>query len=54
MRPFPQIVRDMPPAMRFLGVVMLLQLVLWTIVPDLLFSILPLDTLEAIAWGSGF
>ena len=54
MKPFPQIVRDMPPAMRFLGVVMLLQLVLWTIVPDLLFSILPLDTLEAIAWGSGF
>ena len=54
MKPFPQIVRDMPPAMRFLGVVMLLQLVLWTLLPDLLFSVLPLDTLEAIAWGSGF
>ena len=54
MKPFPQIVRDMPPAMRFLGVVMLLQLVRWTLLPDLLFSVLPLDTLEAIAWGSGF
>ena len=54
MKPLPQIVRDMPPAIRFLGVIMLLQLALWTLIPDLLFSILPLDTLEAIAWGSGF
>ena len=39
---------------RFLGVVMLLQLVLWTLVPSLLFNVLPLDSLEAAAWGSGF
>ena len=54
MKPFQHIVHDAPPAVRFLGIVLLLQLVLWTVLPDLLFSVLPLDTLEAIAWGSGF
>ena len=54
MKPIPQTVRDMPPVVRFLGVVMLLQLVLWTLVPSLLYSVLPLDVLETIAWGSGF
>lgn len=47
-------IHDAPPAVRFLGIVLLLQLVLWTLLPDLLFSVLPLDTLEAIAWGSGY
>ena len=54
MKTIPQTIRDMPSSVRFLGLVALLQLVLWTVVPDLLFSVLPLDTLEAIAWGSGF
>ncbi len=54
MKTLPQTVRDMPPMVRFLGVIVLLQLVLWTLVPSVLYSILPLDSLEAIAWGSGF
>ena len=54
MKTIPQTVRDMPPVVRFLGVVILCQLVLWTLVPSLLYSILPLDSLEAAAWGSGF
>ncbi len=54
MKTISQAVRDMPPMVRFLGVVVLLQLVLWTLVPSLLYTVLPLDTLEAIAWGSGF
>ncbi len=49
-----QTVREMPPMVHFLGVVVLLQLVLWTLVPSLLYTILPLDSLEAVAWGSGF
>lgn len=47
-------IRELPPTVRFLGVVLLLQLVLWTIVPSLLYKLLPLDSLEAVAWGSGF
>ena len=39
---------------RFLSVIVLLQLVLWTLAPSLLYTILPLDSLEAVAWGSGF
>ena len=54
MKTIPQIIRDTPLMVRFLGVVVLLQLVLWTLVPGLLFNILPLDSLEAAAWGSGF
>ena len=54
MKTIPQTVRDMPPMVRFLGVVVLLQLVLWTLAPSLLYTILPLDSLEAVAWGSGF
>ena len=54
MKTITQIVRDMPPMVRFLGVIVLLQLVLWTLIPRLLYSILPLDALEAAAWGSGF
>ena len=54
MKTIPQMIRDMPPAVRFLCAVALLQLVLWTLVPSLLFKILPLDSLEAAAWGSGF
>jgi 4-amino-4-deoxy-L-arabinose transferase-like glycosyltransferase len=54
MKTIPQTIRDMPSAVRFLGVVLLLQLALWTLVPDLLFKVLPLDSLEAVAWGSGF
>jgi len=54
MKSLSHIIHDAPPAMRFLGIVLLLQLVLWTVLPDLLFSVLPLDTLEAVAWGSGF
>ena len=38
---------------RFLVIMMLLQLVLWTLVPCLLYTTLPLDSLEAVAWGSG-
>ena len=44
----------MPPMVRFLAVVVLLQLVLWTLVPSLLYTVLPLDSLEAVAWGSGY
>jgi len=54
MKSFQHIIHDAPSAVRFLGTVLLLQLVFWTILPDLIFSVLPLDTLEAIAWGSGF
>jgi len=54
MKPFRSILRDAPSPVRFLGVVLLLQLVLWTLLPALIFSVLPLDTLEAVAWGSGF
>ena len=54
MKTIPQIVRDMPSAVRFLGIILLLQLVLWTLVPSLLYNVLPLDSLEAVAWGSGF
>ena len=54
MKTIPQTVHDMPPMVRFLGVVVLLQLVLWTLAPSLLYTILPLDSLEAVAWGSGF
>ena len=54
MKTIPQTIRDTPPAVRFLCAVVLLQLVLWTLVPGVLFKILPLDTLEATAWGSGF
>ena len=39
---------------RFLCAILLAQLIVWTLVPDLLYSILPLDSLEALAWGSGF
>ena len=54
MKTIPQTLHDMPPVVRFLGIIILLQLVLWTLVPSLLYSILPLDSLEAVAWGSGF
>ncbi len=39
---------------RFLDIMLLLQLVLWTLVPSILYTVLPLDSLEAAAWGSGF
>ena len=54
MKTIPQTVLDMPPMVRFLSVIVLLQLVLWTLAPSLLYTILPLDSLEAVAWGSGF
>ena len=54
MKSIPQTVRDMPPMVRFLGIIIVCQLVLWTLVPSLLYTILPLDSLEAVAWGSGF
>ena len=54
MKSIPQTVRDMPTMVRFLSLIVLLQLVLWTLVPSLLYTILPLDSLEAVAWGSGF
>jgi 4-amino-4-deoxy-L-arabinose transferase-like glycosyltransferase len=54
MKTIPQTIREMPPSMRFLGIILLLQLVLWTLIPSLMYSILPLDTLEAVTWGSGF
>jgi len=54
MNRFQTIYRDAPPLMRFLGIVLLLHLTLLTLAPDLLYSILPLDSLEAVAWGSGF
>ena len=47
-------IREQPPIVRFLGVIMLLHLVFWTLIPDLYYSVLPLDSLEAVAWGSGF
>ena len=46
--------REQPPIVRLLGIIMLLHLVLWTLIPDLLYTALPLDSLEATAWGSGF
>ena len=46
--------REQPLLVRLLGTILLLHLVLWTLVPDLLYSVLPLDSLEAVAWGSGF
>lgn len=54
MKLLPLKIREQPPVVRFLGAIMLLHLVLWTLVPDLLYSILPLDSLEAVAWGGGF
>ena len=54
MKTIPQTVREMPSPVRFLSIMLLLQLVLWTLVPDLLYTVLPLDSLEAEAWGSGF
>ena len=54
MKSLPPKIREQPPTVRFLGAVMLLHLALWTILPDLLYSVLPLDSLEAVAWGSGF
>ena len=54
MKTIPQIIREAPSVVRFLAVVVLLQLVLWTLVPSVLYTVLPLDTLEAVAWGSGF
>lgn len=54
MKTIPQTIREMTPSLRFLGVILLLQIVLWTLVPSLLYSILPLDALEAVTWGSGF
>lgn len=54
MKSIPLTIRELPPNVRFLGVILLLQLVLWTLVPDLLYSVLPLDSLEAVTWGSGF
>ena len=54
MKTIPQTVRDMPPMVRFLGIIAVLHLVLWTLVPGVLYTVLPLDSLEAIAWGSGF
>ena len=47
-------IRRQPPVVRCLGVVMLLHLILWTLIPALYYSVLPLDSLEAVAWGSGF
>lgn len=54
MKSIPSRIREQPPIVRFLFLVLLLQLVLWTLVPALLYTILPLDSLEAVAWGSGF
>lgn len=54
MKTIPQTVRDMPPMAKFLGVIALLHLVLWTLMPSVLYTVLPLDSLEAVAWGSGF
>ncbi len=54
MKTISQTVREMPPMVRFLSIIVLLQLVLWTLVPSVLYTILPLDSLEAVAWGSGF
>ena len=54
MKSFQLKIQEQPPAVRFLGMILLLHLVLWTLVPDLLYSVLPLDSLEAVAWGSGF
>ena len=54
MKTISQAIREMPPPVRFLSIILLLQLVLWTIIPDLLYTVLPLDSLEVEAWGSGF
>ena len=39
---------------RFLWAVLLAQMLVWTLIPDALYSVLPLDSLEALAWGGGF
>ena len=54
MKTIPQAIREMPTSVRFLCIVLLIQVVLWTLIPSLLYSILPLDALETAAWGSGF
>jgi 4-amino-4-deoxy-L-arabinose transferase-like glycosyltransferase len=54
MKSFPFKINEQPLLVRLLGAILLLHLVLWTLVPDLLYSVLPLDSLEAVAWGSGF
>ena len=54
MKSFALKIRELPPTVRFLGIILLLQLVLWTLVPTLLYTVLPLDSLEAVTWGSGF
>ena len=54
MKVLPLKIREQTPLVRLLGAILLLHLVLWTLIPDLLYSVLPLDSLEAIAWGSGF
>ena len=51
---FARMIQEAPGVVRFLGAILLAQLIVWTLVPDLLYSILPLDALEALAWGSGF
>ena len=54
MKSIPLTIRELPPNVRLLGIILLLQLVLWTLVPSLLYTVLPLDSLEAVTWGSGF
>jgi 4-amino-4-deoxy-L-arabinose transferase-like glycosyltransferase len=54
MKSSPLKIQEQPLLVRLLGAILLLHLVLWTLVPDLLYSVLPLDSLEAVAWGSGF
>ena len=43
MKSFPLKIQEQPPAVRLLGAILLLHLVLWTLIPDLLYSVLPLD-----------
>ena len=54
MKPLLLKIRKKPPIVQFLCLIMLLHLVFWTLIPALYYSVLPLDSLEAIAWGSGF
>jgi len=54
MNRFSQAFRDAPVLLRFLCVVLLAQAIVWTLIPSVLYSILPLDSLEAVAWGGGF
>lgn len=54
MNSLPLKIQEQPPIVRLLGAILLLHLVLWTLIPDLLYAALPLDSLEAAAWGSGF